>query len=150
MENRVIIGVILLTGFILAVSAASMYAQSHILSGTACGCQFPVEMLIPILSSAGILVGSMVYYFMSAHGKAKKEVAPLFSLIDYDQKKVIEALVKSNGSMPQSKLVAATGMNKVKISRVVADLEARGAIRKSASGMTNMVELEGKLKKLLL
>jgi uncharacterized membrane protein len=150
MENRVIIGVILLTGFILAVSAASMYAQSHILSGTACGCQFPVEMLIPILSSAGILVGSMVYYFMSAHGKARRDLKPLLALLDYDQRRVIDELVKSGGSASQSKLVSSTGLNKVKVSRLISDLATRGVLKKTVSGVTNRIELEEKIKKALI
>lgn len=150
MDKRILIGVILLAGFIMAVSIASLYAQSHILSGTACGCTFPVEMLIPLLSSAGLLVGFLVYYFMGSYGKGKKELAPLLSLVDPDHKRAIEALVKNGGSMPQSRLVEATGMNKVKISRVVADLEARGMVKKTASGVTNMVELEDRLKKILV
>ena len=150
MERRILIGIILLTGFVLAVSAASMYAQSHILLGTACGCQFPIELLIPLLSSAGVLVGSMVYYFMSSHARSKREIAPVLALVDPDQRKVIEALVKGGGSMPQSKLVAATGMNKVKVSRVVAELEARGVVKKTASGITNKVELSEGMKKVLL
>jgi len=150
MENRVVIGIILLTGFILAVSAASMYAQSHILGGTACGCQFPIEMLIPVLSSAGVLVGSMVYYFMASHGKGKRDLTPLLSLVDYDQKRVIEELVKNSGTCTQSKLVSATGMNKVKVSRVISDLEARGVVKKTTSGITNQVELDAKFKSILI
>jgi uncharacterized membrane protein len=150
MERRVLIGIILLTGFVLAVSAASMYAQSHILLGTACGCQFPIELLIPLLSSAGVLVGSMVYYFMSSQAKSKRDITAILSLVDFDQRRVIEALVKSGGSMPQSKLVAATGMNKVKVSRVITDLESKGVLTKTASGITNRVELGEKTRKALL
>jgi uncharacterized membrane protein len=149
MEKRVLIGVILLTGFILAVSAASLYVQAHLLSGTACDCQFPIELLVPLLSSAGVLVGSMVYYFMTAQSKIKKDMAPLLALVDADQKRVLEELAKAGGSAPQSKLVEKAGMNKVKVSRVVAELEARGVIKKTSSGVTNKVELEDKLKKIL-
>jgi len=150
MENRALIAIILLTGFILAVSAASMYAQSHLLAGTACGCQFPIELLIPVLSSGGVLVGSMVYYFMSTHNRARRELGPVLSLIDADQRRIIETLAKNGGRAAQSKLVSTTGINKVKVSRVVADLEARGVVRKSASGVTNVVELDEKFKKILV
>jgi len=149
MENRFLIGIILLTGFILAVSGASMYAQAHILGGTACGCQFPIELLIPLLSSAGVLVGSLVYYFMSSHMRAKKDFSSVLSLVDYDQRAIIQELMKSGGSMPQSRLVASTGMNKVKVSRVLSDLETKSVIRKEACGVTNEVELSDKLKKSL-
>lgn len=149
MENRLLTGIILLTGFIMAVSAASLYAQSHILSGTACGCSFPIELLIPMLSSAGVLVGSLTYYFMSSHLKSKKDLSPLMALLDTDQRAVIQALAKAGGSLPQSRLVSETGLNKVKVSRIVADLEGRGVVKKEASGITNTVELEEMLKKAL-
>jgi len=150
MENRLLIGIILLTGFILAVSVASMYAQAHILSGTACGCQFPIELLIPLLSSGGLLVGSLTYYFMSSHMKTKKDLSPLLALLDSDQRSVIQALAKAGGGMPQSRLVSETGLNKVKVSRIVSDLEARGVVKKEANGITNNVELEDRLKKVLV
>lgn len=150
MENRFLVGIILLTGFILAVSAASMYAQSQILGGTACGCQFPIEILIPLFASTGVLVGSLVYYFMSSHLRAKKDFSAVLSLVEYDERAIIQELMKAGGGMPQSRLVASTGMSKVKVSRVLSDLEAKGVIKKKASGVTNDVELSEKLKKSLL
>jgi hypothetical protein len=148
MENRLLIGVILLAGFIMAVSAASMYAQFHILSGTLCGCGFPVELLIPLLSSAGLLVGSLVYYFISSH-KEKKDYTPLLSLVDYGERIIISEIAKAGGCMAQSSLVEKTGFNKVKVSRLVTELGTKGVIRKSANGVTNNVELEPKIRELI-
>jgi len=151
MENRFLIGVILITGFIMAVSAASMYVQSHILEGTVCGCEFPIELLIPLLSSTGLLVGTLAYYFMSSQlrVKEKKDFVPLLSLLPSDQRAVLETVIKAGGKMPQSRIVSNTGLNKVKVSRVVSDLEARGIVKKTASGVTNMVELDGKVGEIL-
>ncbi len=150
MENRPLVGVMLIAGFIMAVSAASLYAQSHILAGTFCGCPLPLEYLIPLLSSAGLLVGSLAVYFMSSHLKSKKDMTPVLALLDYDERRVIEELVKGKGSALQSRLVSATGFNKVRISRLISDLESKGAVKKSAIGMTNTVELEDGLRKLLV
>jgi uncharacterized membrane protein len=150
MDKKLVVGVILLTGFTLAVSVASMYAQSHLLSGTACDCQFPIELLIPVLSSGGVLVGSLVYYFMASSRKERKDILPLLQLVDYDQRAIIQEIAKAGGSMAQSKLVDATGFNKVKVSRLVSELESKGVLAKSPSGVTNQVELEQKIKKILV
>jgi len=149
MEKRLLIGIILLMGFVLSVSAASMYAQSHILQGTACGCQFPIELLIPLLSSGGLLVGSLVYYFMSSHVKSGKDLKLLLGLVDFDERTILLELIKAGGSMPQSRLVDATGFNKVKVSRLVAELGNKEVVKKTTSGVTNLVELEEKLKRVL-
>ena len=151
MENRFLIGVILIAGFIMAVSAASMYAQSHILEGTVCACEFPVELLIPLLSSTGLLVGTLAYYFMSSQfrDKERKDFIPLLSLLPGDQRLVLESVIKNGGKIMQSRIVSNTGLNKVKVSRVVSDLVARGVIKKTTSGVTNLVELEGKFKEIL-
>lgn len=148
MENRFLGGIILIAGFVMAVSAASMYAQSQIISGHVCGCAFPLEALIPLFSSAGLLIGSLAYYFMSSHlkSKEKKDLMPILSILDYDQRRVIEELIKHGCSMPQSRIVAATGLNKVKVSRLVSALESKGVVKKETSGVTNMVELDENLR----
>jgi predicted transcriptional regulator len=152
MENKIIIGIILLAGFIMAVSAASMYVQWHILEGTVCGCDFPIELLVPTLSSAGMLIGCLVYYFLSSQFKSKerKDIKPLLSLLEDSQREIIKAISASGGRMGQSQLVRATGLNKVKVSRTVSDLEARGILKKKSAGISNQIELSEKLKELLV
>ena len=152
MENRIIIGVILLAGFIMAVSAASMYAQSHILEDTVCGCDFPIELIIPSLSSAGLLIGCLVYYFLSSQFrvKEKKDIVPLLSLLESDQRKIIEQIASSGGSTTQSQLVKNTGLNKVKISRLLSDLQTKGVVKKESAGVTNKIELREELKEILV
>ncbi len=150
-ENRFLFGIILIAGFIMAVSAASMYAQSHIAEGTTCGCDFPLELLIPLLSSTGLLVGTLAYYFMSSQlrEREKKDLMPLLSLLEKDQRAVLEELLGAGGKMTQSRIVSNTGMSKVKVSRVISGLEARGVVRKTGKGVTNLIELKGGFKDIL-
>ncbi len=152
MENRFLVGLILIAGFIMAVSVASLYAQSHILEGTICGCEFPIELLIPLLSSTGLLVGTLAYYFMSSQFKIRErmDLLPLLSLLPSDQQLVLKTIIKSGGKMAQSRIVSNTGLNKVKVSRVVSDLEAKGVVKKTTSGVTNIVELEEKFRRVLI
>jgi len=147
MENKVVMGLVLIAGFIMVVSAASVYIQSEIYSGAVCGCAFPIELLVPMMASGGFILGSLVYYFISGH--EKKDLSPILGLLDYDQRVVIEKLAKSGGSMKQARLVSAIGLNKVKVSRVISSLEAKDVIEKRRSGVTNIIELKPALKKVL-
>ena len=63
-HRKLAIVVILITGFIFTVSFATLYAQTNITEGTACSCTLPIPVLIPTFSSLGVLIGSVVYYFM--------------------------------------------------------------------------------------
>jgi uncharacterized membrane protein len=146
-----IIGLMLLAGFILAVSTASLYAQEEIMSGDACGCFFPIYFLIPLLSSAGLLVGSAIYYFMSKHAgmsAGRKDYASVLKFLDYGEKTVVSELIRNGGSTTQARLVSKTGLNKVKVSRLISSLESKGILKKESRGITNQIELEDDLKKL--
>lgn len=144
--------IIVATVFVFVVSIGALYVRSQIEGTIACGCAFPLELLIPVFASAGVLVGSILFYILSSHkfseGK-RKDYIPLLKLLEKEQSEVLGIVAKSGGRIAQSRLVDATGYNKVKISRVIKDLEARGIINKRASGITNIIELEPQLKKLL-
>ena len=59
-----------------------------------------------------------------------------------EEKVVYENLVESEGIMFQSELVEKTEMNKVKISRILDKMEARGLLERRRRGMTNAVVLK--------
>ena len=59
-----------------------------------------------------------------------------------DERKVLELVVGAGGDMLQSKLVTNTGMNKVKVTRVLDRLEAAGLVDRRRRGMANAVVLK--------
>jgi uncharacterized membrane protein len=146
MKNPVVLGMVILAAFVMIVSIASLYAQSEIEHSNACSCSFPIHLLIPILSSAGLLAGSAIYCAFSPRGKTHKDFMPLLKLLNYDERRIIEVLAKSSGTITQSRMVKATGFNKVKISRLITTLETKGVIIKSPKGMTNQIELSNDLR----
>ncbi|MBN2518115.1 MAG: hypothetical protein JXB14_04675 [Candidatus Altiarchaeota archaeon] len=151
MKQPLIVGLMLLAGFVLAVSAASLYAQEEIMSGTACACNFPIYFLIPLLSSAGLLVGSAIYYTMSKHMGAlsdRKDYSSVLKFLDHGERSVVSELIRNGGSLTQAKLVSSTGLNKVKVSRLVSSLESKGIVKKESMGITNQVGLADDLKRL--
>jgi uncharacterized membrane protein len=140
-----IIGLILITGFIFGVSFATLYAQTHIVGGTACSCTLPIPVLIPTFSSLGVLIGSIVYYLMFSKIKetekqSTRDARNLLGMLQPNERKIIEKIVENGGKISQSKLSSKFG--KVKTFRLLETLRKRGIINKEKHGKTNMIELE--------
>lgn len=72
--------------------------------------------------------------------KAKEKITSMLLLPD--EKIIMEELKKSGGESTQSLLVRKTGMNKVKVHRLVNRLAAKGIIKKYQYGLTNKIVLE--------
>lgn len=62
-------------------------------------------------------------------------------LLDKEEKEIIELILKENGSMFQSDIVDKTGMHKVKVTRILDNLEGRGLIERKRRGMSNIIIL---------
>ncbi|MEM5773034.1 MAG: hypothetical protein QW040_02290 [Candidatus Aenigmatarchaeota archaeon] len=151
-KRRNIIPVILLSGFIFAVSFSTLYAQTHIIEGTACSCTLPIPVLIPTFASLGLLIGSTLYYFMSPKIEENKEkqIQALFSLVEIlspEEREIVKKLIENKGEILQSKLSQSFG--KVKTFRVLENLKRRGVIEKEPYGKTNMIKLNEKLRSIL-
>ena len=59
--------------------------------------------------------------------------------LEEDEKKIMNLLLENNRSLYQSELVDKTGMNKVKVTRLLDSLEAQNMIERKRRGMTNIV-----------
>ncbi|MGC8812757.1 MAG: helix-turn-helix transcriptional regulator [Candidatus Aenigmatarchaeota archaeon] len=148
--QKLIIIVIILAGFIFSVSFSTLYAQTHIIEGTACSCTLPIPLLIPTFSSLGVFVGSIVYYLLFPkieEGGSKEDFNLFLDFLDPDEKVIVQKIVENNGKITQSKLSSQFG--KVKVFRVLEDLRKKGIIEKEAYGKTNTVKLSGKFSKFL-
>lgn len=73
-----------------------------------------------------------------ALGKARKVAKKLGD----DEKTVFDVLAKSDGMVFQNDLVKETGFSKVKVTRVLDKLEAKGLIERRRRGMTNVIVLK--------
>lgn len=148
--QKLIIIVIILAGFIFSVSFSTLYAQTHIVEGTACSCTLPIPLLIPTFSSLGVFVGSIVYYLLFPkieEGKSKEDLKLFLDFLDFDEKIILQKIIENNGKITQSKLSSQFG--KVKVFRVLENLKKRGIIEKEAYGKTNTVRISEKFSKIL-
>lgn len=59
-----------------------------------------------------------------------------------DEKKIMEVLLREEGSVYQSDLIKETKLTKVKVSRVLDKLEGKGLIERKRRGMTNVIVLK--------
>lgn len=151
-NKKITIGIMLITGFIFAVSFSTLYAQTHIAEGTACSCTLPIPLLIPTFSSLGVFIGSFVYYLMFARiretGKRYTEDAKtLLDMLQGDERKIIEKLVENNGEITQSRLSSLFG--KVKTFRILENLRKRNVIIKESHGKTNKIILNKNFRNVL-
>ena len=72
----------------------------------------------------------------------KKTKYELPKNLSENEKKIIEILNESDGSEFQSGLVDKSGFTKVKVTRILDDLEGKKAIERRRRGMTNVVILK--------
>ncbi|MCK5017032.1 MAG: hypothetical protein KAS32_08165 [Candidatus Peribacteraceae bacterium] len=145
---------ILITIFVLVVSLASLYVQTQIDAGTICSCAIPVPVLLPILSSIGLLVGTLIYYYMSSpNSESKEKTKPLDStvllnLIEGEDGKVFKTIIDNGGEMAQAKIVSTTGIQKVRVFRAIEKLKRKGLVTKEPHGKTNMIKVNDEISKL--
>ena len=62
--------------------------------------------------------------------------------LEPEERKLISLLMNNKGSMFQSELVEKSGMNKVRITRLLDALESQGLVDRRRRGMTNVVMLK--------
>ncbi|MFH0897753.1 MAG: winged helix-turn-helix transcriptional regulator [Candidatus Bathyarchaeota archaeon] len=70
----------------------------------------------------------------------KKSIIDVFLLPD--EKKVLNEIEKYGGSLTQSEIVKSTGFSRVKVHRIIRNLEKKNLIMKHQYGMTNKIVLK--------
>lgn len=148
MKRVVIVFGIILSAFVFSVSFATLYAQTHIIEGTACSCTLPIPLLIPTFSSFGLLVGLISFYLLNPKEQPKKEKSSNWiKLLDKDEAMIIEILIKNDGKISQAAI--SRKMGKVKAFRLLERLKRRGIIEKEKNRKTNEIKLTEEFKFLL-
>jgi uncharacterized membrane protein len=103
------------------------------------GSQLPIIVYAISLVSL-VLGGSIVIMFQWKINRMQLE--KVTKILPPEERRLVTVLMQNNNSLEQNKIVALTGMNKVKISRLVKELENRGVLSKTDLGNTNLIVLE--------
>ncbi len=141
------------SGFAALVFFLLTYLNEKVLCTLECRIKNEVTLILILLSLFGLFVGSTLYYFISERHRKEivrinKDASATLTFLDTDCKRIIETLIKRNGSATQSEITKETRLNKVKISRELLKLEQKNIIKKSPNGMTNLISLNEELKEL--
>lgn len=144
----------ILAGFATTVFFSITYLNEKVLCDVDCRLRNEVTVVLVLLSLFGMFVGSLTYYFISEKyerklSKMHKDASTTLRFLEGSQRAIVSCLAKSQGSATQSAITRDTGLSRVKVSRSIAHLEAKGVVTKRPEGMTNIVELDEELTELL-
>ena len=154
-EKKIVFVVVIIAAFVFIVALSSLYVQIEVSAGNACGCAIPVWLFIPLLSSIGLLIGTLIYYLLR-HDKSEiyqkgvdvKELASsLVKMLPQDEATIARLLIENKGEMAQAKLMKESGYNKVKVHRIIKRLQIRGFVTKTRNRKINMIALAEEVKK---
>jgi len=152
-KNRktLLIVIMIVAGFVLIVSLASLYTQRVVSCGEAQTCTIPLPFLIPIMASVSLLVGSLIGYLMIGRLYRKDEsfqkcsgfVEKLFNKEEYE----ILKLVEKNNEISQAKIVQTTGFPRLRVFRAIKKLKEKGIIQKEEKdGKLRVIRINDDLK----
>jgi uncharacterized membrane protein len=143
----------IITFFIFVISFTTFYTTENFSS--TCGCKLPIWVIIVSVSSLGLFVGLITYYFISKsfikeRKEKEKNILKILDFFDKDEKDVLFLMIKNKGKINQNNISKTLNFNKVKVSRIVSDLEKKNLLKKEKNGMTNNLILNEELKNLFL
>ena len=170
MKNKIvgilIIGIAILMGFIIfsfstSLSKIAISSCSDVASGLSCpiveASNFQTKISLGITMFL-LLIGFYLIFFAKEEKlvtkviKVKEQIKPKEITIENfkeimkdfndEEKNVFGKIIEAKGSILQSELVNTTGLNKVKITRILDRLEGIEIIERKRRGMTNIVILK--------
>jgi uncharacterized membrane protein len=111
--------------------------------------------LIPLAIISGVIIGAIVFFFMSAKlmdkdNNLENVTETLIKFLSKDEKKIVEKIIENEGKVFQSELSRIEGVGKLKSHRILRKLEDRGVIEVEKHGKTNIIKLKKEIKEVLL
>ncbi len=145
----VVIGISIVLLFLMA----SITDQLNHSLDSACACEAgscPMTGNLPVQSYAGFTVTVVLLGFGSflmvksrrmnrANMEKEKEMKVTIKSMNPDESRLYDIVRESGNVIFQSEIIEKAGFSKVKVSRILDRLEARGLIERRRRGMTNVV-----------
>lgn len=144
LRKDILIGSLILSIFVFIVASSTLYVQTQISTGNACGCWIPLPLFIPFLGSVGLFIGIILYsLFNPIPTQTSISQQSLLRLFDKDERQLIKTLLNNGGQIMQADIVKKTKLSKVKVHRILKRFEDKGLVAKEANGNTNQIEARG-------
>lgn len=156
-QNKQLLNVMLalglLMGFVFIVSVSIYFIQETMMP--TCACRYSIPIIISVLTSLGVFIGVLTYYFLSKSFIKEKEkifvnAEKTLDFLNPEEKKIILCLIDKKGECSQSLLAKITGIDSVKLHRRLLNLESKQIVNKKKNGMTNMLYLNEEYAKLFI
>jgi uncharacterized membrane protein len=156
-KNKTLKPIILIFGvitfFVFAVSFTVFYTSQNFSS--TCGCKVPIWLIIVFVSSLGLFVGLISYYFIAKSfiKERKEKEKNLLKILDFfnnEEKEILFLIIKNKGKINQNYISKSLEFSKVKVSRIISNLEKKGILQKEKNGMTNNIILNEDLRNIFL
>lgn len=100
-----------------------------------------LPLIVYAIALTSLLVGAVVILLFQWK-ISKLQMEKILFLLPKDEAEILSCLLEHNNKLEQNHLVAYTGYNKVRISRILAKYEQKGIIEKRNMGNTNLVLLK--------
>ncbi len=138
----------LITGFVFMISLASFYTYALLQHGDFCTCTEQIPLIIIIVASSGLFVGSFAYYLLIdrivRRYRTKKDLEsalkPIVQALGRDEALLLRVLIQKK-ELRQSELCKLTGLSRVKVTRLLKKLEGKGVIERRRIGKIKIVRL---------
>ena len=131
--NRLIIGFVLV--FILGVLFALFNGYYTQESGDS------LPFIVYIISAVSLILGAVIILLFQWKIN-KMQLESILNILPKDESEILKVLIENNNRLEQNHIVALTGYNKVRISRILTRYEQKGIIEKRNVGNTNLVILK--------
>ena len=130
--NRLIIGfgLIFILGILFAITNGYYVEQSG----------DPLPIIVYAISLISIIIGAILILLFQWK-ISKLQLVKILQLLPKDEAEIIKVLIENNNRLEQNHIVAFTGYNKVRISRILTKYEQKGIIEKRNVGNTNLIIL---------
>jgi len=102
----------------------------------------PISLILLSTGIASLLAGFAIWNLVREKEIKSTKKAMLDIFLLPEEKKVLEEIEKEGGSIRQNELVRNTGFSRVKVHRVIKNLEKKNLVMKQQYGMTNKIALK--------
>ena len=100
-----------------------------------------LPLIVYAISFVSVLLGGFIVVLFQARIN-KVQLNRVLKILPEKERKIVELLLGNNNSMEQNRLVALSGINKVKMSRILTELEFRKVVSRTNLGNTKLILLK--------
>lgn len=99
-----------------------------------------LPLIVYVISAISLVLGAIIILLFQFK-ISKVQLKSLLNLLPKEESEIIRVLLDNNNRLEQNHIVALTGYNKVRVSRILTKYEQKGIIEKRNVGNTNLVIL---------